>query len=118
MQMIEMDDMVVLILGTVQQVAEQARIGRDLDADSILDGPDRGNRMDISTHTAGALYEMMGIPWVASLKYHFNAAEHLPGAPGIDNLASRDFHLDAKMPFDSGDWIDYNSLAHMFSFPS
>jgi hypothetical protein len=110
--------MIVLILGTVHQVAKQARIGRDLDANSILDGPNGGNRMDVSTHTAGALHEMMGIPWVTSLKYHFYAAEHLPGTPGIDNLAARDFHLDTKVPFDSGDWINYNSLAHMFSFPS
>jgi len=61
---------------------------------------------------------MMCIARIPPLKNHFNAAEHLPGAPGIDNFTSGDFHLDAKVAFDSGDRINYNSLAHMFSFPS
>jgi hypothetical protein len=46
MQMIKMDDMVVLILGTMQQVAEQARIFRNLDTNRIFDCPHRGQRMN------------------------------------------------------------------------
>ena len=60
----------------------------------------------------------MRIARVPPLKNHFDTAKHLPGAPGIDDFASRDFHLDAKVAFDSSDWINYNSLAHMISFPS
>jgi hypothetical protein len=61
---------------------------------------------------------MMCIPRIASLQDHLNPAKHLPGAPGIDDFASFNFHLDTKMPFDSGDWINYNPLAHMISFPA
>ncbi len=61
---------------------------------------------------------MVGIARIPPLKNRFNTTEHLPGAPGIDNLPSRNFHLDTEVAFDSGDWINYNSLAHMFSFPS
>jgi hypothetical protein len=60
----------------------------------------------------------MGIPWIPPLKNHFNAAKHLPGAPGIDDFASCDFHLDPEVAFNSCDWINYNSLGHMLSSPS
>ncbi len=61
---------------------------------------------------------MMRITRITPLKNHLNTTEHLPGAPGINDFAACNFYLDAKMPFDSSDWINYNSLAHMVSFPS
>jgi hypothetical protein len=36
----------MLILGTVQQVAKQARVFRNLNANRIFDCPHRGQRMD------------------------------------------------------------------------
>ena len=46
MQMIEVNDMIVLILGTMQQVAEQACIFRNLDANRVFDCPHRGQRVN------------------------------------------------------------------------
>jgi hypothetical protein len=58
-------------------------------------------------------HEMMRIPRIAPLKNQLDAAEHLARTPGIDDFASGHFHLDAKVAFDSGDRINYNSFTHM-----
>jgi len=61
---------------------------------------------------------MMGIARIAPLENHFDAAEHLSGAPGIDDFAAGNLHLDTEVAFNACDWINYNSLGHMISFPS
>jgi hypothetical protein len=58
-------------------------------------------------------HEMVRITRIAPLENQLDAAEHLARAPGIDDLASGHFHFDAKVAFDSGDWINYNSFTHI-----
>jgi hypothetical protein len=107
--------MVVLELGAVHEVPQNQGNFRNLDLDRTFDCPHRGQSMGVCSNAAGTLDEMMGIPGVPALKDHFDAAEHLPGAPGIDHLTARDLHLDAKMTFDSGNRIDRDSFSHIFS---
>jgi hypothetical protein len=59
---------------------------------------------------AGALYEVVGVARIASLKNQFNASKHLARTPGIDNFAAGHLHFDPKVTFDSGDRIDHDSL--------
>jgi hypothetical protein len=110
--------MIVLKLGAVHQVADDARIFGNLNANRHFDCPHRGQGVDVRSDPAGTAHEQVGIAGVTPLKNHFNAAKHLPGAPGIDNFAARDFHLDAQVAFDARNGINYNSLAHIDSFPS
>jgi hypothetical protein len=118
MQVIKVNDMIVLKLGTMQQVTDNARIFGNLNPNRHFDCPHRGQGVDVRSDAAGAAHEQMRIARVASLKNHFDATEHLPGAPGIDDFASGDFHLDPEVAFDSRNWINNDSLAHIFSFPS
>jgi hypothetical protein len=116
MQNVEMDDVIVLVLGAVHQVANQARVLGNLHADGVVDCPHRGQSMDVRSDPAGALHEMLGIPRISSLQDDFDAAEHLPGAPGVDDFASGHLDLDAEVPLDAGYRIDDDSLSHMISF--
>jgi hypothetical protein len=72
--------------------------------------------MDVRSDPAGALHEMLGIPRITPLENDFNAAEHLPGAPGVNDFASGHLDLDAEVPLDAGYRIDDDSLSHMVSF--
>jgi hypothetical protein len=68
--------------------------------------------MGVSSDPAGALHKMVGVPWITSLKYHFNAPEHLSRTPGIDDFAAFYLHLNLEVAFYSGDWINYNAFTH------
>jgi hypothetical protein len=107
--------MIVLELRAVHKISHQARALRYFDADGVFDCPHRGQSMGKGSDPAGALNKMMRIPWIASLKDHFNTAEHLTGAPGIYDLAAGHLDFDSKVSFDSGNRINCNSLCHMSS---
>jgi hypothetical protein len=75
--MVEMNKMVVLELGTHQQIAYDARVLGNFDANGIIDCPHRGQSMGVRSNPAGALDKMLGIPGVASLQDELDPAEHL-----------------------------------------
>jgi len=58
---------------------------------------------------------MLGITGISALQDHFDPPEHLPGTPGVFNLASLYFNFDSKMSFDSRNRIDGYSFSHMIS---
>jgi hypothetical protein len=74
--------------------------------------------MNVRSDPAGALHEMLGIPRIAPLQNEFDAPEHLPGAPGINDFPSGHFNLDPHVAFDSSDRINHDSLSHMISSKS
>ena len=71
MQMIEVDDVVMLELGSHQQVADDTCIVGNLYANGIFDCPHRGQSMGVRSDPAGALHEMMCIPGIPSLQESF-----------------------------------------------
>jgi len=73
--------------------------------------------MDVRSDPAGALNEMLGIPRIAPLQYNFNPAEHLPGAPGVNDFASGHLDFDSQVALDAGYWIDDDSLSHINLLP-
>jgi hypothetical protein len=117
-QVIEVHDVVVLKLRTMQQVAQDARVFWNLNPNRHFDCPHRGQGVDVRSDPAGAADEEVCIAGIASLENHFDTAEHLPGAPGIHDFATGYFHLDPEVAFNSGNRINNDSLAHIFSFPS
>jgi hypothetical protein len=68
--------------------------------------------MGIGSDPAGTLHKVVGIARIASLKNHFNTAEHLARTPGIDHLSAFNLHLNPEVAFYSRYWINYNALAH------
>jgi hypothetical protein len=71
--------------------------------------------MDVRSNPAGALHKMLGIARIAALKNDLDAPEHLTGAPGVNDFAAGHFHLDPHVAFNSGYWINDDSLSHMIS---
>ena len=67
----------MLELGTHEKIANDARVFGYLDADCVIDCPHRGQSMCVSSDTAGALHEMVGIPGISALQDDFDPAEHL-----------------------------------------
>jgi hypothetical protein len=55
---------------------------------------------------------MVCVPRVTALENHFNASEHLSRTPGIDHLAALHLDFDSEVTFYSGNWINYDTLAH------
>ena len=76
-QMIKMNDVIVLELGTHEKVAYDSCIFGDLDAHGIIDCPHRGQSMGVGSDPARALHKMMGIPRIASLQDQLDPSEHL-----------------------------------------
>jgi hypothetical protein len=50
--MIEMDNVVMLVLRTVQEVSEDSGIVGNLDADCVFNCPHRGQSMDVRSDAA------------------------------------------------------------------
>ena len=73
--------------------------------------------MDVRSDPAGALHEMLCIPRVAPLQYDFNAAKHLPGAPGVNDFSASHFDLDPHVALDASYRINHYSFSHISLLP-
>jgi hypothetical protein len=77
MQVVEVDDVIVQVLGAHQQVADDAGVFGYFNPNGIIDCPHRGQSMGVRSDAAGALHKMVSIPGVSTLQDKFNTAEHL-----------------------------------------
>jgi hypothetical protein len=64
---------------------------------------------------AGSLHEMMGVSRIATLEDKLDAAEHLPGTPGIFHPAALYLYFDPKVAFYSCNRVNGNSRTHVDS---
>lgn len=60
-----MDQMIVLDLGTMEQIANQAGVWGDFDTNGVFDCPHRGQSMDVRSDPAGALHKMLRVTRIA-----------------------------------------------------
>jgi hypothetical protein len=72
-----MNNMVMLELGSHEQVTNNSSIFGYFDAHRIVDCPHRGQSMGVRSDAARTLDEMVGIPRIASLQNEFDPPEHL-----------------------------------------
>jgi hypothetical protein len=92
-------------------VADVLGIDRNLEVQRVLNGTDRGNRMDRGAHATDALGDRPGIARIATDQDVLDAAPHLAGRPRFADLAAVDFDVNSQVTFDSGDRINRDSLA-------
>ena len=76
--MIEMNNVVVLHLGAVKHISDQARVFRNLDADRVFDCPHRGQSMNQRSDAAGSCDKMLRVTRIPPLKDELDTPEHLP----------------------------------------
>ena len=71
-----MDQVILLELGPVQKIPQDACIVRNPDFYRIFNCPHRGQGMGVGSDPAGALGKVMGIPGVPALQNNFDTPEH------------------------------------------
>jgi hypothetical protein len=77
MEVIEMNDVVMLELGTMKKVSYNSRILRYFDTHGIFNCPHRGQCMGVCSDAAGALDKMLRITGIPASENEFNPPEHL-----------------------------------------
>src|ERR1019366_3004738 len=112
-KLVEVHHMVLHIKRQFHDVANDLGVDRDLDANGVFHRADRRHRVDGGADAANALGESPGITRIASLEDDFNATPH--GSAGqrvVDGVVRAQSGFDAKVPFDAGDWVNYDSPCH------
>lgn len=112
MQLVEMHRMVVHVEHCFHDVAHHFGIGRNTDAERILNGANRAKRVDGGTHAANTAYEHPGIAWVAVAYYVFDSTYHRTGTVCIFYFAIFDGCLYPEMTFDTGNRVYNDSFRH------
>ena len=109
--MIEMHQMVLGVLRQHHQVADVVGVLGNLDAQRILDGAHRGQRVHAGTDTADTFRKRPGITRVASLENDFQTAPHGAGGYGVtDHVVVVEVDLDAQVALDAADRVDHHAF--------
>jgi len=104
----------MLKLGSVQQISDETGTFGNFYANGVFDCPHRGQGMGVRSDPAGPLNKMMGVLGVAAEQNQLDTPEHLSGAPGVGDLAARNFYFNPKVTLDPGDRINGDSFfCHM-----
>jgi hypothetical protein len=111
-EMIEVDDVIVEVLGPHDQVADQPPSVGDLGAEGIVQSRCRRHGVHREAHAAEAAGDITGVPGVLAREQGLEATGHGAAAPGVFDLTVLELHLDLEMTLDPGYGINCNSLAH------
>ena len=102
-----MDQMIVDPEGKLHQVSDDIGVFRDLDAEGVLYGVDRGQGVRARAHAADALHKGPGVSRIAILDDDFDTPEHGTRRNRVgDHVFIVDVDLATQMPFDAGNGID------------
>ncbi len=110
--MIEVDYMILHILGTEHQVADQFGVRRNLNIQRVLHSADRSQRMDRRADSAGSFRERPRIPRVPAFQDDLKTADHGSGAIRVDDLSVLHFRFNAEVPFDPCNGINDDAVCH------
>ncbi len=111
-QMVEVNDVILHVLGAKHQVPHHFGVRRHGDAQRVLDRADRGQGMHGRADAAGPLGKGPGVARIAPRKDLLEAAHHRARAVGVHDLPVFHFRFDAQMPLDAGDRVNDNSGSH------
>ena len=104
-----MDDVVLHILRTEHEVADQFGVLWHGDAERVLDRAHAGQGMDGGADSAGAFGESPGVTRIPAFEDFFETADHGSRAVGVCDDAILHYGLNAKMTLDSGNRVDDNA---------
>ena len=113
-QVIEVDDVVLHVLGGHHDVADELSGGRDGDAESALNRTNAGEGVHGGADAADALGNGPGIARIAALENLLETANHGAGAESVSNDAIFHDCLNAQVAFNASNGID-DDACHNFS---
>ncbi len=108
-QVVEVDHVILHVLGGLHDVADQLGGRRNADAQRVFDGADAGLRVNRGAHAADALGDGPGIAGIAADEDLLEAAHHGAGAVGVGDDAVLHHRFNAQVAFNASDGIDNNS---------
>ena len=106
-QVIEVDQMVMHVLGGHHEVADQRGVFGNLDAYGVVHAAGGGQGVHVGAYAAGTLGEMLGVARIAAFQDQFHAAEKLRAAPGVFHQTVFHLHFNTQVAFNSSNGIDY-----------
>ena len=109
-----MDHVILHRLRADDQVAQEPGVGGRPRPDRILDGADRGNRMDRRADAADPLGERPGVARIASLQNDLDPAKHRRRRPGVLHGSAIDLGFDPEVALDASDGID-DDTSHTYA---
>ncbi len=113
MQVIEVDDMIMKILGTEDQISDQRGVFRNMHVQGVFNATRGCKGVSVGTHAAGPLGKMLGILRITPFEDDFQSSEKLGTGPCLGDSAVIHFDFDVQMALDSGDGIDHNGAAEI-----
>jgi len=75
-EVVEMDDMILLILGSMQEVPKDAGIFGNLYTHGMFHCPHRGQSMGVGSDSTGTLHKMVGVPGISTEQNDLDPPEH------------------------------------------
>src|SRR5208283_3722812 len=107
-QMIEVNHVILNRLGGRNNVADQARVVGNCDAQCVLDRVDRSQCVDHGANATDPLRPNPSLARVPAAQDQLNSAEHRSRTPSIRYEAAVYLSLNAEMPLNTRHWIDHN----------
>jgi hypothetical protein len=114
MEMIEMDDVILNKLDSVDQVADDPGVVRDLDSEGVFNCSHGAGGMNRRSDPSYPLGEQPSVPGIPPSEYDLHSPKHRARTPGLDDFAAVYLSLNSEMTFDARDWIN-SDLWHYFS---
>ena len=108
-QVVEVHDVIVQRVMDEDQVADELRVGRNLELQRVFDGADAGHRVNGGADAAESLREEPRLGRIAPDQNPLDAAPHRAARPGIPDAAAVDLHVDAQVTFNPRNGVDAHS---------
>jgi hypothetical protein len=117
MKMVEVHHMIVDVLRTYHQIADEFGVLWNVDTQGVLHGSDRGKSVNHRTNSTDTLRDVRSIAWITTLHDNFNAPSHCTGAVCLGNgfSISAEFSFNAQVSLNPCDRIYYNICSHINS---
>src|SRR5208283_4457965 len=107
-QMIEVNHVILNRLGGRNNVADQARVVGNCDAQCVLDRVDRSQCVDHGANATDPLRPNPSLPRISAAQDQLNPPEHRSRAPCICYQATVYLSLNAEVSLNTCHWIDHN----------
>jgi hypothetical protein len=116
MQVIEVDDVILHVLDSLNDISQNSSVIRDPDSQRIFNCSHGADGMNRCSDPSYPLRESPRFAGIAALKDELDASKHGAGGPSIGHLPPVYLDLYPQVSLDAGDWIDYH-LCHLKSPP-
>jgi hypothetical protein len=107
MEVIEMNHMVLNVLDSFNNIAQDSRVIGDFYPKGIFDCSHGAECMHCCSNPSNALGDCPCLPGISVFEDQFNPAEHGAGTPRVGYHTIVHLNLDPQVPFNPGNRVNY-----------